>query len=116
MNDRSRPPACERVRINDASIDPGRLKLPITDALTMTSDPEKRKNSPIRPEMTVLDVVSRHRGTESVFHRYDEQAGECICCRALFDSLEDVAKRYGLDLERFLRDLAVAAREEDGQE
>ena len=73
----------------------------------MTSDPEKRKNSLIRPEMTV---------TESVFHRYDERAGECICCRALFDSLEDVAKRYRLDLEMFLRDLAVAARQEDGQE
>jgi hypothetical protein len=59
----------------------------------------------LRPEMTVLDVVSRYRGTEAVFKRYDAQAGECICCRSLFESVQDVAQKYHLDLERLLADL-----------
>ena len=46
---------------------------------------------PIIPDMTVLDVVSTYRETEDVFRRYDNQAGECICCNALFDTLQGVA-------------------------
>ncbi len=59
----------------------------------------------IHPEMTVLDVVSRYRQTEAVFKRYDTQAGECICCQALFESLRDVAEKYHLDLKELLTDL-----------
>jgi len=58
--------------------------------------------------MTVLDVVSRWRETEAVFKRYDAQAGECICCRSLFESVQDVAQKYGLDLKSLLRDLEAA--------
>ena len=64
----------------------------------------------IRPEMTVLDVVSKYRQTEAVFKHYDQQAGECICCQALFESLQDMAARYRLDLERLLSDLNKAAK------
>lgn len=63
----------------------------------------------IRPEMTVLDVVSRYRKTEEVFKQYDKQAGECICCHALFKTLQDVAKKYGFSLEKFLNDLEDVA-------
>ncbi|MBW1703721.1 MAG: hypothetical protein JRJ86_00965 [Deltaproteobacteria bacterium] len=70
------------------------------------SVPEKRKH--IRPEMTVLDVVSKYRQTEAVFKQYDQQAGECICCQALFESLQGVAARYKLDLEELLTDLETA--------
>ena len=63
----------------------------------------------IRPDMTVLDVVSRYRDTEEVFKSYDDLAGECICCQALFEPLKAVAKKYGLDLDRFLEDLKAAA-------
>ncbi|GAB6904448.1 conserved hypothetical protein [Desulfosarcina cetonica] len=63
----------------------------------------------IEPEMTVLDIVSRYRDTEAVFKRWDEQAGECICCQALFDTLRQVAQRYQLDLERLLAELHAAA-------
>lgn len=62
----------------------------------------------IRPEMTVLDIVSRYRQTEAVFKRYDALAGECICCQALFETLRDVAKKYNLDLKEFLADLEAA--------
>lgn len=62
----------------------------------------------ISPGMTVLDVISKYRKTEAVFKQYDEQAGECICCRALFESIKNVAKKYGLDMEKFMDDLNAA--------
>jgi len=63
----------------------------------------------IRPEMTVLDVVSRYRKTEEVFKQYDKQAGECICCEALFESLQDVAEKYSLDLGKLLAELETVS-------
>ena len=63
----------------------------------------------IHPEMTVLNVVSKHRETEAVFKRYDEQAGECICCQALFEPLKNVATKYNLDLKKLITDLEAAA-------
>jgi len=70
----------------------------------------KDQGSGIDPEMTVLEVVSRYRQTEAVFRKYDEQAGECICCEALFDSLRSVCERYGLSLDGLLRNLQAAIR------
>lgn len=67
------------------------------------------KKKAIHADMTVLDIVSRYRQTQDVFKKYDEQAGECICCKALFDSLRDVVERYGLDLEKLLADLDSVA-------
>ena len=63
----------------------------------------------IQPNMTVLDVVSRHRSTVDVFKRLDRRAGVCICCQALFDPLATVAERYHLDLDGMLADLEKAA-------
>lgn len=65
-------------------------------------------NGSIDPQMTVLDVVSRWRDTEAVFKHYDALAGECICCRALFESIRDVAAKYGLDLDSLMADLRGA--------
>lgn len=62
----------------------------------------------ILPRMTVLDVVGRFPQTEAVFHKYDAQAGVCICCQALFDPLEQVARNYALDLDGLVRDLEQA--------
>ena len=66
------------------------------------------RNGPIDPRMTVLDVVSRWRKTEVVFKRYDTLAGECICCRALFEPIQDVAQKYHLDLAMLMADLEAA--------
>jgi len=55
--------------------------------------------------MTVWDVILKHRETESVFRHYDEQAEECICCRTLFESIKNVAKKYALNMEKFMGDL-----------
>ena len=68
-----------------------------------------KKDHQIHPEMTVLDIVSRYGKTEAVFKQYDKQAGECICCQALFDPLSKIAVRYGLNLEKLLEDLEDAA-------
>ena len=59
----------------------------------------------IVPRMTVLDIVSRHRQTEAVFKRWDSRAGECICCQALFDTVQQVADRYRLDLDQLIVEL-----------
>jgi sugar phosphate isomerase/epimerase len=67
------------------------------------------KQSCIHPEMTVLDVLSRYRKTEEVFKQYDKQAGECICCQALFEPLKNVAVTYDLNMEKLLTDLEAVA-------
>ena len=67
----------------------------------------------IRSEMTVLDVVSKFRKTETVFKKYDKQAGECICCQALFEPLNKVAIKYGLNLKKLLADLETAIAKTD---
>lgn len=55
--------------------------------------------------MTVLDIVSENRSAIDIFKRYDVQAGECICCGSLFETLESVAEKYGIDLNTILNDL-----------
>ena len=65
----------------------------------------------ITADMTILDVVSRYRQTEAVFKEYDKKADACLCCQALFDPLKEVAKKYGLNLERLAADLEMIARE-----
>ena len=59
----------------------------------------------IDPNMTILEVFSRYRQTEAVFKRYDEKAGVCLCCQALFDPLKDVADKHNLDLRKLIADL-----------
>ena len=70
----------------------------------MSKEISKEKHH-ILPEMTVLDVVSRFKGSEAIFRKYDEQAGVCICCQALFETVGDVASKYRLNLDQFLSDL-----------
>ena len=61
-----------------------------------------KKDHQINPEMTVLDIVSRYKRTETVFKQYDKQAGVCICCQALFEPLSKVAVKYDLNLKKLL--------------
>ena len=60
-------------------------------------------------QMTILEILSRYRSTETVFRSWDERAGVCICCNALFDTVEEVADRYNLDLDRLMTELNFAA-------
>lgn len=65
----------------------------------------------IRPEMPLLDVVDLYPQTEAVFRKYDQRAGVCLCCQALFESLRETAEKYGLVLEMLLDDLDAATRD-----
>ena len=63
----------------------------------------------IRPDMTLLDIISQYRETETVFKSYDPLAGECICCNCLFDTLEQMAGKYRFDMEKIQKELEEAA-------
>ena len=65
--------------------------------------------APVTPDMTLLDIVRRYPATEAVFRALDDQAGECLLCQALFETVEATSSRYGLDLDLLLADLERAA-------
>ena len=77
---------------------------------------QEQSNADITPDMSVLDVLSLCRDTEDVFRSYDDAAGECICCNALFETLRDVAEKYNLDLEQLINDLRATARKSDRED
>jgi iron-sulfur cluster repair protein YtfE (RIC family) len=60
--------------------------------------------------MTILDVVSNYEETIEIFRSYDEQAGECLCCMALFNTIAETATKYHLDLAQLLSQLETAAQ------
>lgn len=68
------------------------------------------ENGIIKPHMTILDIVSRYGQTEAIFKEYDEKAGVCLCCQALFEPLKAVAKRYELDLDHLIADLETVVK------
>jgi hypothetical protein len=74
-----------------------------------TAPGEEDNVTEITPDKTVLEILSIHRHTEEIFRRYDAAAGVCLCCQALFDSLEELAGKYNLDLQKLMEDLRAAA-------
>jgi hypothetical protein len=73
----------------------------------MTSK-EQESKFPITPETTLLDIVIHCRNTEDVFNRYGDMIGVCLCCEALFESLETIVENYNLDLQQLIADLRAA--------
>ncbi|MEF2144685.1 MAG: hypothetical protein V3573_04500 [Desulfovibrionaceae bacterium] len=65
--------------------------------------------SRINPGATLLDTVAAYPATIPVFRSWDERAGECLLCKALFLSIGEAAHTYGLDLETLLAELEAAA-------
>ena len=63
--------------------------------------------------MTLVEVMSQWRSSEEVFKAYEPQAGTCLRCHALFDTLEEAAQKYHLDLAQLLADLNALARSLD---
>ncbi|NLL86869.1 MAG: hypothetical protein GX229_10330 [Syntrophomonadaceae bacterium] len=59
----------------------------------------------INPNMSLLQIVELSPQSEEVFHQYDDEAGCCLLCNNLFDSLEEVARTYSLDLDQILAKL-----------
>jgi hypothetical protein len=59
--------------------------------------------------MILLDIVLRWPITETVFHRYDEKAGVCLCCTCLFHTVEEIAERFALDLTGLIKEIENTA-------
>ena len=78
----------------------------------MFSEEKKSLNKTVRiqPEMTVLEVVRTYKQTENVFKKYDAQAGECIMCTALFESLKGLSERFRLNLKKLIEELETATK------
>jgi predicted DNA-binding ribbon-helix-helix protein len=57
----------------------------------------------ITPEMTLIEVLHQHRQTEAVFRRFEGEVRGYLLCHALFDTLEEAAAKYALDLARLLK-------------
>ena len=57
---------------------------------------------------TVLDLVAAYPATQDVFRAYDSAAGCCILCQALFETVSDLAARFGLDRTALMADLGRA--------
>ncbi len=64
----------------------------------------------LTPQMTLLEIMYRWRASERVFQAYEGQAGVCLRCQALFETLEDVARKYRLDLQAIMHDLETLIR------
>jgi hypothetical protein len=64
---------------------------------------------PVTPTMTLLDVMYRWRSSENIFAAYEAEAGTCLRCHALFDTLAEAAEKYHLDLKQLLADLKALA-------
>ncbi|MGM0396790.1 MAG: hypothetical protein ACQEP4_07010 [Bacillota bacterium] len=56
----------------------------------------------IKKEDKILDIVSDYPQTEDVFKPYDEKIGKCVMCNHLFETVEEFAEMYGLDIEELL--------------
>lgn len=56
----------------------------------------------IKKEMILLDIVEKYPETEDSFRQYDNALGKCLLCHNLFDSIEDIADKYDLDLKELL--------------
>jgi len=63
----------------------------------------------IHPHMTLLEVMYQWRSSEAVFKDYEAQAGTCLRCHALFDTLEEAARKYNLNLDHLVADLNALA-------
>ncbi len=59
-------------------------------------------------DMKIIDIVYKYPQTEEIFRRYDEKAGCCVLCQHLFDTINELAVLYRLDLEEIINNLATA--------
>lgn len=70
----------------------------------------------INPDMSVLDVLSACRETEDVFREFDEDAGKCMCCDDLFESVRAAAAKYRMDLDKLVQRLNETVENKEASE
>jgi hypothetical protein len=61
--------------------------------------------SELTQDTTVLELVEFHPETEVIFDQYTKKIGICICCEALFCTLNEVSRRYEIDIDELLNRL-----------
>lgn len=49
-------------------------------------------------EMTLLDFVETYPDLEDAIRSYDQEAGVCLLCQALFSTLEEIQATYGIQM------------------
>jgi hypothetical protein len=59
----------------------------------------------ILSSMTLLEIIELRPNAVEVFRQYEQAAGSCLLCNNLFDSLESVAIRYDIELDKLLEEL-----------
>ena len=59
----------------------------------------------ITKDMIILNIVEDYPKTEEVFRFYDKIAGKCTMCHNLFDSLEEFADMYEINLDDLVQRL-----------
>ena len=47
-------------------------------------------------KMSLLDIMAEYNESEVIIKSYDDAAGTCLCCNHLFDSLEDVCRKFNI--------------------
>lgn len=62
-------------------------------------------NQLITENMTPLDIVEKYPKTEDVFREYDVVVGRCLLCNNLFDTIEDIASNYNINLVEMIEKL-----------
>jgi hypothetical protein len=62
--------------------------------------------------MTLLEIVEKHPETEHIFRDYDEFAGECLLCNGLFDSIENISIKYGINSDEIISRLNILITED----
>jgi hypothetical protein len=60
--------------------------------------------------MILLEVMSQWPISQAIIVAYEAQAGVCLRCHALFETLAKAAQKYNLDLNKLLGDLNALAR------
>ncbi len=53
-------------------------------------------------DMTILELAEKYPETIRIFKAYDHRFNVCICCESLFETVEQVSKKYGIDLEQLI--------------
>ncbi|WP_347490301.1 DUF1858 domain-containing protein [Desulfoscipio sp. XC116] len=59
-------------------------------------------------DMTILDLAEKHPESLQVFKAYDHCLDVCICCESLFETLERVCDKYGIDLDKLMTEIDEA--------
>lgn len=66
----------------------------------------------ILSSMTLLEIVELKPETVDIFRKFEKAAGSCLLCNHLFDSLENVASEYKLNLDHLLASLEKPKQEQ----